>query len=134
MKIKLTLLAILLASVMFSSFTINRSMLDPWVQLGMLKVDYALDHDVLPVTYRKGYFEAVKIVVRGGPLHMHKCMVYFENGGQQEVELRHNFAKGTESRVVDLKGNKRFIERIEFWYDTKDIADRKALIVVWGRK
>jgi hypothetical protein len=125
---------IMLASVMFSSFTINHAILGSWVQLGMLKVDYSLDHDVLPVTYRQGYFEAVKIVVRGGPLHMHKCMIYFENGGQQDVELRHNFGKGTESRVIDLKGNKRFIERIEFWCDTKNISGRKALVVVSGRK
>jgi hypothetical protein len=89
---------IMLASVMFSSFTINHAILGSWVQLGMLKVDYSLDHDVLPVTYRQGYFEAVKIVVRGGPLHMHKCMIYFENGGQQDVELRRNFGKGTEPR------------------------------------
>jgi hypothetical protein len=134
MKTKLTLPVILLASVMVSGFTIDHSILDPWVQIGMLKVDYGLDHDVLPITYRQGHFEAVKIVVKGGALNMHKCMIYFEKGGQQDVPLRHNFAKGSESRVIDLKGNKRFIERIEFWYDTKNSADRKALIVVWGRK
>lgn len=134
MKTKLTILGILLTGIALSSFTFISSANDPWVQLGMRKVNYGLDHDVIPVTYREGYFEAIKIVVRGGALNMHKCTVYFENGGQQEVELRHNFTKGSDSRVVDLKGNKRLIEKIELWYDTKNIADRKAVVVVWGRK
>ncbi|HEY5750463.1 MAG TPA: hypothetical protein VIU12_30580 [Chryseolinea sp.] len=43
-----------------------------------------------------------------------------------------NFAKDSNSRVIDLKGNKRNIDRIEFWYDTKDAANRKA--EVWGRR
>lgn len=134
MKTKLTVLGILLTGIALSSFTFTSSANDPWVQLGMRKVNYGLDHDVIPVTYREGYFEAIKIVVRGGALNMHKCTVYFENGGQQEVELRHNFIKGSDSRVVDLKGNKRLIEKIELWYDTKNIADRKAVVVIWGRK
>lgn len=134
MKTKLTILGILLTGIALSSFSFISSANDPWVQLGMRKVNYGLDHDVIPVTYREGYFEAIKIVVRGGALNMHKCTVYFENGGQQEVELRHNFTKGSDSRVVDLKGNKRLIEKIELWYDTKNVADRKAVVVVWGRK
>lgn len=134
MKTKLTILGILLTGIALSSFTFISSANDPWVQLGTRKVNYGLDHDVIPVTYREGYFEAIKIVVRGGALNMHKCTVYFENGGQQEVELRHNFTKGSDSRVVDLKGNKRLIEKIELWYDTKNIADRKAVVVIWGRK
>jgi hypothetical protein len=130
MKTKVASIAILFAGLLMLNFTSA----DRWVQIGARKVDYGLDRDVIPVTYRQGYFEAIKIVVRGGALNMHKCVVHFENGGSQEVELRHNFTKGSDSRVVDLKGNKRFIEKIEFWYDTKNTADRKATVVVWGRK
>jgi hypothetical protein len=107
---------------------------DPWVHLGTRKVNFGVDKDVINVTYRDGAFSAVKILVNDGALNMHKCTIFFENGGKQEVELRHNFAKNSDSRVIDLKGNKRFIERIEFWYDTKNAANRKAEVQVWGRK
>lgn len=107
---------------------------DPWVNLGSKKVNFGIDRDVIHVSYRDNALSAIKILVNHGALNMHKCTVYFENGGQQEVELRHNFAKDSNSRVIDLKGNKRNIERIEFWYDTKDAANRKAEVEVWGRK
>jgi len=107
---------------------------DPWVSLGSKKVNFGLDRDVIHVSYRDNLLTAIKILVNDGALNMHKCTVYFENGGQQEVELRHNFAAGSNSRVIDLKGNKRNIDRIEFWYDTKNAANRKAEVQVWGRK
>lgn len=107
---------------------------DPWVHLGTRKVNFGVDKDVISVTYRDGAFTAVKILVNDGALNMHKCTIFFENGGKQEVELRHNFAKNSNSRVIDLKGNKRFIDRIEFWYDTKNAANRKAEVQVWARK
>jgi hypothetical protein len=107
---------------------------DPWVSLGSKKVNFGIDRDVINVSYRDNAITAIKILVNNGALNMHKCTVYFENGGQQDVELRHNFAKGSNSRLVDLKGNKRNIDRIEFWYDTKDAANRKAEVEVLGRK
>ncbi|HEY9008809.1 DUF2541 family protein [Ohtaekwangia sp.] len=132
MKIKSISYALMISAVAIAlcSFAIA----DNWVEIGSRKVNFGLDRDVINVSYRDGYFEAIKIVVRGGALNMHKCTVYFENGGQQEIELRHNFGKGTDSRVIDLKGNKRFIDKIEFWYDTKNAANRKAEVIVWGRK
>ncbi len=64
---------------------------------------------------------------------MHKVIVHFENGGTQEIEMRHNFDKNSQSRVIDLKGNKRIIEKIVFWYDTKNVSNRKAKVTVLGR-
>ncbi|MFZ6012398.1 MAG: hypothetical protein ACOYXT_18790 [Bacteroidota bacterium] len=125
-KIAVFLIVLCLAS----AFTVQKE----WTRLGTRPVNYGLDRDVIPVTFRDGFFTAIKIEVNRGALNMHKCVVHFENGGQQEVELRHNFAQGSESRVIDLAGNKRLIEKIEFWYDTKNLARKKAVVVVWGRR
>ncbi|NJM24993.1 MAG: hypothetical protein HC859_05290 [Bacteroidia bacterium] len=105
-----------------------------WERLGTRVVNYGLDRDIIPVTYRDGAFTAIQIEVKGGAVNMHKCVIHFENGGKQEVELRHNFRRGSDSRVIDLVGNKRFIEKIEFWYDTKNLARRRAVVTVFGRK
>jgi hypothetical protein len=105
-----------------------------WVELGSRKVNFGLDRDVIDVTYSEGYFDAIKIVVTDGAINMHKCTIHFENGGTQDVELRHNFKAGSDSRIVDLKGNKRFIKKIEFWYDTKNMANKRATVTVLGRR
>ena len=114
--------------------TLSAFTMQEWVSLGSKKVNFKLDRDVVNVSYKDGTFTAVKFEVSDGSLNMHRCVVHFENGGKQEVELRHNFGKGSESRVVDLKGNRRFIEKIEFWYDSKNAQNKRATITVLGKK
>lgn len=104
-----------------------------WRSLGTKTVNYKIDHDVLDVQLRDGRFQQLRFVVRGGSLNMHRCVVHFENGGQQELDLRHNFIPRSASRVVDLKGNNRIIERISFWYDTKNSSNDKAKLTVFGK-
>lgn len=107
---------------------------DNWVRLGSRKVNYTLDRDEIPVTYRDGAFESIRIVVTGGSMNMHKCIVHFENGGVQEIDLRHTFTRASSSRVIDLRGNKRFIEKVVFWYDTKNFSRGRATVTVFGKK
>jgi hypothetical protein len=104
-----------------------------WELLGTRKVSFRLDRDVMPVTWREGSFNAIRIVVRNGSLNMQKCIIHFENGGTKEIELRHNFAGKSASRIIDLPGNKRLIEKIVFWYDTKNVSRKRATILVYGR-
>ncbi|HRD56580.1 MAG TPA: DUF2541 family protein [Ferruginibacter sp.] len=104
-----------------------------WRSLGTKTVNYKLDRDVLDVQLRDGVFKQLKFVVRGGSLNMHKVVVHFENGGQQEINLRHNFERRSSSRIVDLKGNNRIIEKIVFWYDTQNSANNKARVTVLGK-
>jgi hypothetical protein len=104
-----------------------------WERLGTRKVNHRVDHDEILVTWTDGVFDAIKIVVTGAPLNMHRCVVHFGNGTQQEIELRHNFAQGSDSRVVDLAGNNRIINRISFWYDTKGLLRGRATVTVFGR-
>lgn len=126
--------SILLFGLLFSlaavtlSFTYNG-----WRNLGTKTVNYRLDKDVLDVQLRDGTFQQLKFVVTGGALNMHKVVVHFENGGQQEIELRYNFSRRCSSRVIDLKGNNRFIEKITFWYDTDNSSNRKARLTVLGK-
>lgn len=126
------LITLLLLPVCFTSKTVMAQGVS-WEHLGSRKVDFSIDRDVIPVTWRDGAFDAIKIVVTGGSLNMHKCVIHFENGGIQEVELRHNYMKGSDSRIIDLKGNNRLIEKIVFWYDTKNMARRRATVSVFGR-
>lgn len=109
------------------------SVSEDWQQLGTHVVDYTLDYDVIPVTYKKGTFTSLKFRVLDGNINMHRCMVTFENGDKQEIEIKHQFTANSE-KTVDLKGNNRIIEKITFWYDTKNASSKKAVIEAWGRK
>lgn len=125
------LVAVLLLTLFSADLYAQR---DNWVRLGSRKVNYTLDRDEIPVTYRDGAFESIRIVVTGGSMNMHKCIVHFENGGVQEIDLRHTFTRASSSRVIDLRGNKRFIEKIVFWYDTKNLSRGRATVTIFGKK
>lgn len=131
MKKMIALLALI--APMFLLGMIDAQAQGRWEFLGKRTVNYGLDRDVIPVTWRDGAFDGLKIEVRGGALNMHKCVVHFESGGKQEIELKQRFGRGSDSRIVDLRGNNRLIEKIEFWYDTKNIARNKAEVFVFGR-
>jgi len=112
-----------------SSPTING-----WEKLGQRLVNRAVDHDVIMVTKMEGSFSKLKIKVRRSGINMDKMVVHYGNGESQNIEIRENILKGGESRVIDLTGNKRIINRVEFWYDTKGGAmNDKALVELWGR-
>lgn len=111
----------------------TKAQAEEWQLLGTKLVDYTLDYDVVPVTFKKGTFTTLKIRVKDGNINMHRSMITFENGDKQEIEIKHQFTAGAE-KTVDLKGNNRIIEKITFWYDTKNKSSQKATVEVWGKK
>lgn len=104
-----------------------------WEKLGSKKVNYGLDRDEINVTILEGRFTKLKLKIRSGGVNMHKVTVHFGNGQKQEVALRNNFRRGSESRVIDLEGGKRVIKKVVFWYDSKNVSRRRATVELWGR-
>lgn len=105
----------------------------PWELLGVKKVDYALDRDEVLVTAREGRFTGLKVRVKHSPINLHKISIHYGNGEVDEIEVRNNIPAGGETRVIDLPGNKRIIQKVVFWYDTKNLARGKAVVELWGR-
>jgi hypothetical protein len=104
-----------------------------WEKLGERRVNFGVDHDEIMVTAAEGRFSALKIMVKKGGINMHKMVVHFGDGSSEEIDLRNDIPAGGESRVIDLPGKKRVIRKVVFWYDTKNFADRKAEVELWGR-
>lgn len=104
-----------------------------WEKLGSRVVDYHLDKDVIPVGARKGGFTKLKISVTGGAVNMHKMVITYQNGTTEDIALKHNFGPKSTSRVIDIRGGKRLIQKITFFYDTKNLSPGKAVVHVFGR-
>jgi hypothetical protein len=105
-----------------------------WEKLGQRKVNYKIDRDEIMVTARDGRFSAIKLKVKKGAVNMHKMTIHFGDGTIQQVNLKNRIPAGGETRVIDLKGNKkRVIRKVVFWYDTRNLANKKAVVELWGR-
>ena len=135
MKLKTGYFALFIAFFVASSFTIvDTSAKITWKKLGTKKVSYNVDKDVLRVGITEGGFTKLKIHVTGGAVRMGKMVVEYGNGSKENIQLRHNFTKGSNSRMIDLKGGKRIIKNITFLYTTKNVSKKRATIHVLGGK
>ncbi len=104
-----------------------------WERLGMRKVNMGGDHDEILVTAHEGAFTKLKFRVLKAPIHVHSVKIVFGNGEAKKVKIDRKFAAGTESRVIDLPGNKRIIKKIVMNYKTVPTKKGKATVVVWGK-
>jgi len=121
---------IALAQVSFAQAT-PKDKDDKWVLLGTRMVDYTLDHDVITFSASTEALTSLKFKVADGPINLHKCTIHFVGGETQDVST---FSTSTDGRIIDLKGNTRIIEKVTFWYDTKNSSEKKATVEVYGKK
>jgi hypothetical protein len=128
--IKLLLLTLITVFISCS----NRPPAGEWRFIGDKWVSFGVDHDVIRVGNTGDGFSKLKLRVTSGPLKMYDMKVYFDNGSMQDVPIRATIPQGGESRVIDLNGGIRKLDRIEFWYETKGVRQGKARVAVWGRK
>lgn len=112
----------------------QENLMKDWTQLGTRVVDFTLDHDVVNLTNSKDPFTSLRVTVKNGSLNMHKATVHFVNGDKQDVTFPDVVTSENSGQTIDLKGNDRVIEKVTFWYDTKNSSNQKATIEVWGKK
>ena len=131
---RLLIVAVFTISASFTSTgKITKKNAGDWFFLADKKVGFGADHDVIHFGNWKDDVRQVKLKVTDGPLKMFSMKIHFDNGTVQNIELRNRFAQGSESRVIDLDGGLRHLEKIEFWYETKGYLRGKSRVAVWGR-
>ena len=87
-----------------------------WARLGCKDVKFLIDRDTLQVGREQGRFSAVRLKVRRAPVEMFNLRITFGNGSRIEVPVREFIPPGGVSRIIDLPGNNRGIDRIEMIY------------------
>jgi hypothetical protein len=103
-----------------------------WVFLGERTVGDNLDHDTIPVTAARGDFRRIQFRVKDHAIQILRLVVHYGNGNPDKIETREMIPAGGKSRVIDLKGGDRVIKKIDFWYETKSLGHKRALVRVYG--
>ena len=107
-------LALLLA---ISIATSVRAQTGQWVDLGSARVYGKNDHDTIQVR-NQGTFRAIQIRVRGNAgVHFNLIVVRYGNGQREQIKVRDVVQGGSSSRVIDLPGARRAIDKVDFFYD-----------------
>ncbi|MBX2896881.1 MAG: hypothetical protein KF763_15650 [Cyclobacteriaceae bacterium] len=66
-------------------------------------------------------------------VQQNKATVHFKNGDTQDIDFTDEVNAANDGRLWDLKGNSRAIEKITFWYDSKNDSKDKSVVEVWGK-
>jgi hypothetical protein len=103
-----------------------------WAQLGRVTASHSADHDRITVSGKNDDFRKLKFKVSDAPLNMNRVVVTYDSGAPETLNVREDIPKGGETRDIDLKGGKRSIRTIEFWYESKGMLNGKADVTVYG--
>jgi hypothetical protein len=106
-----------------------------WRYLGTTSARSTADHDVIIVAGPYDFFRKLKFKVKDSGLEMYYILVRYDDGGAPEkIETRFNIPQGGESRVIDIRGGKRKLKSVEFYYRDKGILNGKADVMLYGIK
>lgn len=106
-----------------------------WKFIADKTVNFGVDRDVIHLGDFRDDFRQIRLHVTDAPLRMFDMKIHFDNGDVQDVELRAVIPQGGDSRVIDLVGGMRHIQKIEFWYKPGAKGRKgQSRVAVWGRK
>ena len=104
-----------------------------WEVLGQRDVDFKNDHDQIDVGRSEGRFRQIEIRVKNAPIEVSDMVVTFGNDETFKPNLRHRFAEGAGSRIIDLPGDRRAIRRVDFNYRSINRREGKGTVVLLAR-
>jgi hypothetical protein len=91
-----------------------------------------MDHDHVDLSGPRPY-RAIQLEVQNAPVEFRRVTVYFQNGGNQNIQLRNRIPAGGRTRSIDLPGNRRMVRSIEFWYGRGSWGLRPPTVVIYGQ-
>ena len=125
----------ILISLLFSLFiTVGATAVSAqWQELGQRTVNFTADHDTIKAVWKKGAFTAFKLLVTKAPVHFSRITVTFGNKETQEIVFDDFMKPGDEGRAIELAGNTRVVDKVDFWYVTESLGKKKSRVTLYGR-
>lgn len=105
-----------------------------WHKIATTTVDFTKERDEVSVL-GADHFSAIKLMVTGAPIDLQDLEIWYENGTKQDVAMRSSMEIGKESRVINIEGGDRDIDKIVLVYKTMpNRKDEKAEVTIFGMK
>lgn len=67
-------------------------------------------------------------------IHIQRLTVVYGNGANDDLPVRALIQAGGKSRIIDLKGGKRDIRRVEMVFQSIRNGQGRATVEVWARR
>jgi hypothetical protein len=107
-----------------------------WEELGCNKVGIKPDRDSIRVGRREGRFSTIQLRVRGNKIEIMDLTVVYDRGPPDELRVRQKIGDGGETAPLDLRGERRVIDRVDLTYRVTlgmNLIKGPATVCVFGR-
>jgi hypothetical protein len=104
-----------------------------WIHLGDKHVDGNSDHDKISLGSSEGTFRQLQIRVDDAAVDFKRVVVHFGNGTEEELQFREIINAGGSTRAIDLRGRRRVIKSVEFWYAKANWGSHRPTVRLYGR-
>ena len=102
------------------------------VLLGERHVTDLSERDAIEVGANRGAFTGLRVKASGASIEFKRVVVHFENGAEQVFEKNRLLRKGDRSRVIDLEGGARLIDKVVFHYEARSKGWKGAELKLFG--
>lgn len=102
------------------------------VLLGERHVSDLGERDTISVGAERGRFRGLQVKATGSAVEFKRVVVHFENGEEQVFSKNRVLGRGDQSRVIDLQGGPRYIEKVVFHYEARSKGWKGADLKLFG--
>lgn len=120
-------------AAMLTAAGASPSFAQKWVELGSRSVADNTETDVISAR-GDGRFSAIRLCVKRRAVAFKDLDVVYGNGRPDDLQIRRRIGPGQCTRAIDLKGNRRKINRIVMRYETIRDKGPQAIVTVYGRR
>ena len=103
-----------------------------WTVIAERSINFSREQETIEIASERR-LRALRVEVKGGPLHIANMVVTFGDGSTFSPQLRSDFAEGTESRAIDLPGDGRRIQRIDISCRSTSKREGRASVRILAR-
>jgi hypothetical protein len=106
-----------------------------WKDLGSREVKQGVEEDTWRLNSFHGQFRKIKLTVAHNKVKFLRLEVEYKNGETERVDIKKLINAGGSTRVIDLRGNDRYLNRVNVWYEAvKSKNDDRPRVTLWGFK
>jgi hypothetical protein len=128
-----SLFAIVLCAFLFCGIAGAAQRGGQWQLVGEQEVNFNTERDRIDVKRSAGPFRELRIEVRDAPIEIREMIVTFGDGKTFRPKIQARFRNGRGSYVMDLPGNRRSIDGVEFLYRSINPRKGKGRVLLYAR-
>jgi hypothetical protein len=107
-----------------------------WVLLGERVVNFRVDRDAVEIGHsddwwRNRGFRRLHLIAERSDIHLLSVRLVYINGYSEDIEVDRLIRDG-QDQPIDLRGERKYLQRIEFVYRSRRSYEGRAIMKVYG--